>query len=190
MERGETERRSPRVLMGDGAVRRELNGRRAMGAQAGALAAALLWTACTRGGAALPGPTDRPTGTGPGGAGVAFTSPLAISGADPFRACPGPATVTRASEVEPSVAVDPDQPSFAVAAWQQNRNTRGAAQGIVAATSSDGGRTWGPAALPRLTRCTGGPYPLASDPVVSIGTDRTYLLSIAVRATARRTRWS
>lgn len=85
--------------------------------------------------------------------------------------------------MEPSLAVDPTDPRRLVAAWQQDRNSRGGALGIVTASSVDGGATWRQALPPNLTRCTGGPYTLASDPVVSIGRDRAYLSAIAIQVT-------
>ena len=87
------------------------------------------------------------------------------------------------SEVEPSLAVDPRDPRRLMAAWQQDRNARGGALGIVTAWSADNGETWTEALPPHLTTCTRGKYSLASDPVVSIGPDRTYLSAIGIEAT-------
>jgi hypothetical protein len=65
--------------------------------------------------------------------------------------------------------VDPGDPRHLAAVWQQDRVASGAALGNVVATSRDGGRTWRSRPLPDLTRCTGAPWALASDPWVSIG---------------------
>jgi hypothetical protein len=84
--------------------------------------------------------------------------------------------------VEPSLAVDPADPQRLMAAWQQDRNPRGAALGILVASSHDGGTIWRATGLPRLTSCAGGPYDLASDPALSIGAGGTaYLGSIGVK---------
>jgi hypothetical protein len=70
-----------------------------------------------------------------------------------------------------------------IAAWQQDRNARGAARGIVTAASTDSGGTWQLAQPQHLTICTKGRFVLASDPIVSIGADhRAYLATIGVDA--------
>lgn len=45
-------------------------------------------------------------------------------------------------EVEPSLAIDPADEKHLVAAWQQDRWSSGGANGVVSATSRDGGLTW------------------------------------------------
>src|SRR5438445_7864743 len=52
---------------------------------------------------------------------------------------------------EPSVAVDPSNPSQLVASWQQNRSPTDV--GNVVAVSDDGGSTWTRAALPSVLTC-------------------------------------
>jgi hypothetical protein len=125
-----------------------------------------------------PAPSRRPP--------VAFSigAPLDLSGADPFAACAtvsATSTITPASEVEPSVAADPGDPEHLVAAWQQDRSSRGAAAGLVAASSRDGGASW-TTATPPITACAGGPFGLASDPVVSVGPGRAWLAGLGVSA--------
>ena len=75
------------------------------------------------------------------------------------------------SEVEPRVAVDPRNPAHVVGAWQQDRWSTGAAHGLVAATSWDGGAHWARnyAHFSRCaggTKANGGDYSRASDPWV------------------------
>ena len=79
---------------------------------------------------------------------------------------------------EPSLAVDPTNPSQLVATWQQNRSPNDV--GNVVAVSHDGGSTWTRAALPSVLTCTGGPYVRATDPWVSIGRDGIVYLSALV----------
>jgi hypothetical protein len=81
------------------------------------------------------------------------------------------------SEVEPSLAVDPSNPLHLVGAWQQDRWSNGAARGIVAGVSTDGGNTWTPTPLPGVTADSGGSALRASDPWVSIGPDGTIYVS-------------
>src|SRR5205823_7859031 len=123
------------------------------------------------------GPSPTTTGTG---SRLAAGAPIDITSDSALQACPRTPEVTPDTEVEPSLAVHPTDPRRLVAAWQQDRNERGGAQGILAASSSDGGRTWRGAVPPLITRCTGGRYTLASDPVVSIGSDRAYLAAIGI----------
>src|SRR5436189_1479244 len=78
-----------------------------------------------------------------------FTStPLVqVSGASPIAACQGDdgnigGTNVRNSEVEPFVAVDPSNPDVRIGAWQQDRWSNGGSQGLVTATSTNGGASW------------------------------------------------
>jgi len=139
-----------------------------------------LAAACTPGGEHIP-PSTRPSSPTPSF--PLASSPLDITGASPFASCPHRPGITADSEVEPSLAVDPRDPRRLVAAWQQDRNSRGGALGIVTASSEDGGATWRRSLPPLLTKCTDGKYTLASDPVVSIGTDRAYLSAIGIEVT-------
>jgi len=88
---------------------------------------------------------------------------------DPFAGAAGSEADT---QVEPSVALDPNDPSTVVAVFQQGRfDTNGASVDPGFATSQDGGRTWTTGNLPGLTVAVGGPFERASDPVVAIGPD-------------------
>ena len=106
-----------------------------------------------------------------------------LSGHDPLKSGCGPGGQDAATSVEPSLDVDPTDPSHLVAAWQQDRHPQGGALAIVASASHDGGRSWRREVVPGLTRCSGGSADLASDPWVSIGADgTTYLSSLVIRA--------
>jgi len=84
----------------------------------------------------------------------------------------------RNSETEPYLAVNPLDSDNMIAAWHQDRWSNGAAQGLGAAYSFDGGVTWSLVNIP-FTRCSGaepgsaGDYGRASDPWVSFGPDGT-----------------
>jgi hypothetical protein len=85
-------------------------------------------------------------------------------------------------EVEPSIAVDPQDPLHLVGAWQQDRWSNGGANAIGTAVSFDGGATWTRGA-PRLSRCAGGDasnggdYDRVSDPWITFAADGTAFLS-------------
>jgi hypothetical protein len=88
---------------------------------------------------------------------------------DPFAGAAGSEADT---QVEPSIALDPNDPSTVVAVFQQGRfDTNGASVDPGFATSRDGGRTWTAGNLPGLTVAVGGAFERASDPVVAIGPD-------------------
>jgi hypothetical protein len=89
------------------------------------------------------------------------------AGAGPFGAVNFPN-----AEVEPFVAADPRDRDHLVADWQQDRWSDGGAHGLIAATSSNGGRTWQLSALP-FSKCAPGgvDYERSSDPGISVGPD-------------------
>lgn len=84
----------------------------------------------------------------------------------------------RNSETEPYLAVNPQNPDNMIAAWHQDRWSTGAAQGLGAAYTFDGGSTWTFVNIP-FTRCAGaapgsaGDYGRASDPWISFSPDGT-----------------
>ena len=89
------------------------------------------------------------------------------------------------AEVEPQIAVDPQDASHLIGVWQQDRWSDGGARGLRTGYSFDGGLTWSLTQAP-FTRCTGGnaenggDYPRASVPWVSIGPDGiAYQIAIA-----------
>ena len=91
--------------------------------------------------------------------------------------------------VEPYVAVDPRTVGTShlnlIGVWQQDRWSSGGAQGIVVASSFDGGKTWGEHSLP-FSACAShrSAFIRASDPWVSAGPDGTvYASAIGVNPT-------
>ncbi|MDR4946537.1 sialidase family protein [Neobacillus cucumis] len=108
-------------------------------------------------------------------------SPLIrVSMHSPFQTCTigGPGISYSNTEIEPYIAVNPrtvgrgENRVNYIGIWQGDRWSNGAAKGLVAASSFDGGRTWGNTALP-FSRCVNQkfPYDRASDPWVSFGPD-------------------
>ena len=86
------------------------------------------------------------------------------------------------SEVEPSIAADPQIPLRIVAAWQQDRWTDGAARAIGIAATDDGGLTWH-RSWPAFSACAGGAsgadggYTRVSDPWVAATVDGTFIVT-------------
>jgi len=103
-------------------------------------------------------------------------TPVRISGDTPFAInCTGAAlggTEYRNSEVEPYAAVNPINAANIIAVWQQDRWSNGLANGLVAATTLDGGTTWTRTIAP-FSRCgggtagNGGNYARATDPWIT-----------------------
>jgi hypothetical protein len=128
----------------------------------------------------------------PAATGPLLTEPLVqVSGASPIAGCsldgPQTGTLFEHSEVEPYVAVNPANPDNIIAAWQQDRYSDGGSQGLVTASSFDGGRTWTTNAATKSSLCTGGTaanggsYERASDPWLAFSPDGTaYLMSLSV----------
>jgi hypothetical protein len=89
----------------------------------------------------------------------ASDGPTRVSGRSPFPAgCngqSGPGTLYQNAEVQPHLAVNPRDPLHLVGAYQQDRWSSVAAQGVLTATSFDGGRTW-KHAVPPMSECAGG----------------------------------
>jgi hypothetical protein len=111
-------------------------------------------------------------------AGVAVADsgpPLLVSGADPYASCTdgGQGFNFPSAEAEPFVAVNPTDSNNIIGVFQQDRWSNGAARGLAAAVSTDGGQKWTTVALPFST-CAGGlDYTRASDPWISFGPDGT-----------------
>jgi hypothetical protein len=86
------------------------------------------------------------------------------------------------SEVEPRIAVDPNNPLHMVGVYQQDRWNDGGSRGCMAAASFDGGNTWTATPLPGCTVNNGGFWYRNSDPWVSIGPDGTvYAITIPLQ---------
>jgi hypothetical protein len=112
-------------------------------------------------------------------AALATFATVHVSGPSPFARCSGPSFA--GSEVEPSLAADPKHPERLYAVWQQDRNIRAGARGIVVARSADSGNTWRRSVVPVgvCGRQTGVPWPFATDPWVSVGADgRVYVAAL------------
>jgi hypothetical protein len=109
-------------------------------------------------------------------------APVRVSTATPFDAtCTGATPgdiVYLNAEVEPFVSVNPRDPNNWVATWQQDRWSGGSANGLITATTVDGGATWTRTAIP-FSRCAGGnagnggDYQRATDPWVTFAPDGT-----------------
>lgn len=114
--------------------------------------------------------------TGYGIAAYASSSKLAfVSGSSPYAGCPTtgqPGKNYVHAETESYVSVNPTNKANIIGAWQQDRWSNGGSNGLVAASSFDGGKNWSETPLP-FTRCAPGglPYHRASDPWVSFGPD-------------------
>ena len=124
--------------------------------RASLIASLLLVASCSGGGGGgsspAPAPTPAPT-PAPPPAGL-----LRVSPPTPFAAgCNGAqaGTLYINAEVEPSLAINPLNANNVVASWQQDRWSNGGSQGIVSASSFDGGTTWTTRPL-AYSRCAGG----------------------------------
>lgn len=83
--------------------------------------------------------------------------PDPLAGCDTGNSPPG--NMNFNDEVETRVAVDPTNPMHLVATWIGHKF-----EATFAGVSFDGGATWQESALPGITTCTGGQYPIAVDP--------------------------
>ena len=126
-----------------------------------------------------------------------------VSAASPFLAdCNGPQfPITAAyvnAESEPYVAVNPRHPENLIAVYHEDRFPNDGANGVLAATSFDGGRSWQVPALsaqPKFSRCAGGDqanggdFEKASDPWVAFGADGTaYFAAVGPSTSAGNSR--
>jgi hypothetical protein len=119
------------------------------------------------------------------------TSVSQASSTSPFASCdvsafmfPGEINWVN-SELEPFVAVNPQDPSNIIGVYQQDRFSFGGATGLAASVSHDGGLSWS-TTLPHFTICSGGTaasqtdYQRASDPWVTFSPDGTaYFISLS-----------
>jgi hypothetical protein len=98
-----------------------------------------------------------------------------VANVDPFGSCGGgPDVAYPGAQLEPTLAVDSNNPRHFVGAFLQDTNDIGGSRGVVAVTSFDGGRTMSQVPLP-VTRCAPGglPFDEAAFPWVSMGPDGT-----------------
>jgi hypothetical protein len=129
---------------------------------------------------------------GAGGVPAANEGPaVAASGASPIAGCdgdqPGSGINFVNSEIEPWMALNQADELNLIGAWQQDRWNNGGSEGIVTASSFDGGLTWTTNANTKSSICTGGTaanggnYERASDPWVDFSPDGTaYLMTLSV----------
>jgi hypothetical protein len=122
----------------------------------------------------------------------ATTSVSEASSTSPFASCdisrflfPGEINWPN-SEVEPWVAVNPQNASNIIGVYQQDRYTFGGARGLAASVSHDGGLTWS-TTYPHFTACAGGTaanhgdYQRASDPWVTFSPNGVaYFISLSL----------
>lgn len=116
-------------------------------------------------------------------------SQVAVTGESPFPpdcdAAPVTGVAYLGTEVEPMIAIDPQDPAHMIGAFQQDRWSDGGARGLRAGYSFDGGLSWS-LTQASFSHCTGGgaangaDYARASDPWVTIGPDGiAYQIAIA-----------
>lgn len=108
-----------------------------------------------------------------------------ISHGTPFASCSldgrAPPGLFVGAEVEPSLAANPRAPRNLVAVYQVDRWTNGAARGIAASFTHDGGATWREVPLPFSACAHGGlrSFARASDPWVSFDpAGRAYAIAL------------
>ena len=118
---------------------------------------------------------------------------VVVSRASPFDPSCAPAASPdeinyQNAEVEPRVAVDPEDSRHLVGVWQQDRWGFGGAHGLVSAVSRNGGKTWTRSFAP-FDHCSGGnarnggDYERASDPWVTIAPNGdAYQIAISFNA--------
>lgn len=118
---------------------------------------------------------------------VSYPGLALVSAASPFRAdCNGPNFPITSpyvnAESEPYVARNPTNPDNLIVVYHADRFPNDGANGVLASTSFDGGRTWQVPELthqPTFSRCSGGDesnggdFEKASDPWVQFGGDGT-----------------
>jgi hypothetical protein len=102
---------------------------------------------------------------------------------------PGNGMLYTNTAVEPYLVASPFNPMNLIAAWQQDRWSNGGAQGLMLASSSNGGTSWTLTSAP-FSRCTGGnvgnlgDYARASDPWLTVSPNGVaYALSLSFTGT-------
>src|SRR5437763_10354038 len=107
-----------------------------------------------------------------------LASTVTASGPSPFTSCTADNVAKQESELgstlypnaepEPRADINPTNSANIVGAYQQDRWSDGGARGLVASWSKDGGATWHPVVIPKVSACSGNPaFDRASDPWVS-----------------------
>jgi hypothetical protein len=106
---------------------------------------------------------------------VSSSSLYANSTADNVPGQPG--TNFLNSEVEPSIASDPNNPKHLVGIWQQDRWSNTGARGMVTGVSFDGGNTWTLSPVPGASLVSGGTMQRTTDPWVTFAPDGTVYIA-------------
>lgn len=93
-------------------------------------------------------------------------------------------TIFLDSSVEPTIAVNPKNNKFIVAAWQQGRVSNGAALEAGISYSNDGGKSWHKSEVP-FQICSGGINQRSGDEWLSYSADgrKVYLVAAVLNAT-------
>ncbi len=117
------------------------------------------------------------------------TNVYQVTSTSPFLACDisgQSGTNYPNTELEPFVAVDPNDGNHIVATYQQDRWSNGGARGIAASTTSNGGVSW-TQATPPFSECAGGTaanggdFERASDPWATFAPNGdAYFISLSV----------
>jgi hypothetical protein len=111
-------------------------------------------------------------------AGATVDPLVTVTGPSPFPPGCNPDTSGTnypSAEVEPYVASNPANRQQLIGVWQQDRWSNGGSNGLLTATSTNGGGSWTQATAPPFTHCqggdatNGGDYDHASDPWVTTG---------------------
>src|SRR3954451_3736127 len=117
---------------------------------------------------------------------------LALGGVPPFTTVGADVPVSsdallrgNGQQTEPSLAIDPLDPSRLIAGAQEGRLPTGGSRANGVYASSDGGGTWSHALVPGLTPARGGHFQRATDPAVAFGRDGTAVYSSLVLDVAR-----
>jgi hypothetical protein len=143
---------------------------------------------------AIPAPAPAPAPPSAGLPPLVADTPVRISAPTPFDGgCTGAArsdAVYLNAEAEPYVAVNPRDPNNWIATWQQDRWSGGSSNGLLTATTTDGGVTWTRTAIP-FARCAGGDarnggdYERSTDPWVTFAPDgAAFQMALSVSGTA------
>ena len=103
----------------------------------------------------------------PTGAALAVEGPVEIS-RDVLH---GPPPSQDDTQLEPHVAIDPNDPRRVVVLFQEGRFLDGGSIAIGYATSHDGGATWSTGELPGVTQAAGGTFRRATNATVAFGPD-------------------
>jgi hypothetical protein len=93
-------------------------------------------------------------------------------------------TIYHGAAVEPTVAVNPKDGKYVVAAWQQDRINNFGCLDLGIARSKDGGKSWKQSIIP-LQNCNGGFIQRVSDVWLSYAADgsRVYMVALLLNAT-------